>query len=83
MIYKGKEYEWVARHKAKVGDLVRIVDVCWACGVSEAFYEVITGFDSEGDIRFDSGLPNGTGCITSGDEFRVYRYLEDVKEENV
>lgn len=79
MIYNGKEYEWVARHKAKVGDLVHITALDdEACDI----HEFITWIDGEDDAHFDNSLPDGSSHVYIGDTFKTYRHVKDVEENS-
>ena len=79
MIYDGKEYEWVARHKAKVGDLVHITALDdEACDI----HEFITWIDDEDDFHFDNNLPDGSHFVYKSDTFKTYRYVKDVEENS-
>lgn len=80
MIYKDKEYKEVLDGSAEVGDLVHVTKLH---NVPLDFYALITRFDTEGDKRLDSLLPNNTDFLIDDDDtdFKVYRYVEDVKED--
>lgn len=80
MIYKDKEYKEVLDGSAEVGDLVHVVKLD---NVPLDFYALITRFDTEGDKRLDSLLPDNTDFLIDDDDtdFKVYRYVEDVKED--
>lgn len=79
-MYKDKEYKEVLDGSAEVGDLVHVTKLH---NVPLDFYALITRFDTEGDKRLDSLLPNNTDFLIDDDDtdFKVYRHVEDVKED--
>lgn len=78
MIYKSKAYKEVPKGNADIGDLVHVTKLD---NVSLDFYALITRFDTEGDKRLDSLLPDNTDFLIDDDDFKVYRHVEDVKED--
>ena len=80
MICKDKEYKEVLDGSAEVGDLVHVTKLD---NVPLDFYARITRFDTEGDKRLDSLLPDNTDFLIDDDDtdFKVYMYVEDVKED--
>lgn len=78
MIYKSKAYKEVLDGSAEVGDLVHVTKLH---NVPLDFYALITRFDTEGDKRLDSLLPDNTDFLIDDDDFKVYRHVEDVKED--
>lgn len=79
MIYKGKEYKEVLDGNADVGDLVHVTKLH---NVPLDFYALITRFDTEGDKRLDSLLPNNTDFLIDDDDtdFKVYRHVKEEEE---
>lgn len=79
MIYEGKEYKKVLDGSAEVGDLVHVTKLD---NVSLDFYALITRFDTEGDKRLDSLLPDNTDFLIDDDDtgFKVYRHVKEVEE---
>ena len=79
MIYKYKEYKEVLDGSAEVGDLVHVTKLH---NVPLDFYALITRFDTEGDKRLDSLLPNNTDFLIDDDDtdFKVYRHVKEEEE---
>lgn len=79
MIYKDKEYKEVPKGNADVGDLVHVTKLH---NVPLDFYALITRFDTEGDKRLDSLLPNNTDFLIDDDDtdFKVYRHVKEEEE---
>lgn len=79
MIYKGKAYKEVLDGSAEVGDLVHVTKLD---NVSLDFYALITRFDTEGDKRLDSLLPDNTDFLIDDDDtdFKVYRHVKEEEE---
>ena len=79
MIYKGKAYKEVLDGSAEVGDLVHVTKLH---NVPLDFYALITRFDTEGDKRLDSLLPNNTDFLIDDDDtdFKVYRHVKEEEE---
>lgn len=79
MIYKGKAYKEVLDGSAEVGDLVHVTKLD---NVPLDFYALITRFDTEGDKRLDSLLPNNTDFLIDDDDtdFKVYRHVKEEEE---
>lgn len=79
MIYKDKEYKEVLDGSAEVGDLVHVTKLH---NVPLDFYALITRFDTEGDKRLDSLLPNNTDFLIDDDDtdFKVYRHVKEEEE---
>ena len=79
MIYKGKAYKEVPKGNADIGDLVHVTKLH---NVPLDFYALITRFDTEGDKRLDSLLPNNTDFLIDDDDtdFKVYRHVKEEEE---
>ncbi|UKM96499.1 hypothetical protein [Brochothrix phage ADU4] len=79
MIHKGKAYKEVLDGSAEVGDLVHVVKLD---NVPLDFYALITRFDTEGDKRLDSLLPDNTDFLIDDDDtdFKVYRHVKEEEE---
>ena len=79
MIHKGKAYKEVLDGSAEVGDLVHVTKLH---NVPLDFYALITRFDTEGDKRLDSLLPNNTDFLIDDDDtdFKVYRHVKEEEE---
>ena len=78
-MYKDKEYKEVLYGSAEVGDLVHVTKLH---NVPLDFYALITRFDTEGDKRLDSLLPNNTDFLIDDDDtdFKVYRHIKEEGE---
>lgn len=78
MIYKGKEYKYIKRKDAEKGDLVHITEVN---GTKCDDYRFIHRID--GDFIFDIRLSSGWCFVSRSDTFKTYRYVKDVKVDEV